>query len=449
MNMSSFLLGLNFYSLGKVAIRENQCWFIQVTDSILTDSFFDWLEAKKYHREASIKYDDAYVSTTDLYVAGKYYKTLRFRFSEDESNRFYYQQRYLGTIDDPYMIQLAEQLGIDRLYNEKINMLSTGEFRKVVTIKASMSKPKVLFVDEPYSGLDAPSCGLLDDLFDHLVHSGTSVVIFASSGRKPDFVTHELAAGNNATGANHYDTSHFDIPIPFSNIDFDHAFDLKNITASYSGRDVLHDVSWHVRRGQKWSLTGRNGAGKSTLLSFVYADNPQVYSNKVWLFDKSRGMGESIWEVKDRIGFYSSELHRYFNKMQTVGSAIDSIIYQNPYDKRVLTNEEENFKLQLTGYMELDPSDRRLMCELPATTQKLAILAAVLAKNSPLLILDEPFQGLSEQLVRKIVALLERYVKDRTFIIVSHNRSDFPACVDFHFHMENGRGEEVISLFQA
>jgi molybdate transport system ATP-binding protein len=64
-----------------------------------------------------------------------------------------------------------------------------------------------------------------------------------------------------------------------------------------------------------------------TLLSFVYADNPQVYSNEVYLFDKKRGSGESIWDVKDQIGFYSSELHSYFNKQQTIEEAINSIIF--------------------------------------------------------------------------------------------------------------------------
>jgi molybdate transport system ATP-binding protein len=455
--MSSFLLGIDFFPLGRIDILENQCWYVNVSDNNFTDTFFDWLETKKYQRDASIKYSDDNVAASDLYAAGKYYKTLRFRFSEDESSRYYYQQRYhstenegvqtlkdyLGIIDDPYLRELAPRLGMDKLYDEKINMLSTGEFRKAVTLKASLSKPKVLFIDEPCTGLDATSCGLLNELFDHLVHNGTSVVIFSSSGLRPGFVTHVLETGNNRNKAAGFYSSDFDIPCPACDIDFDNAFNLENITASYNGRDVLHDVCWKVRRGQKWSLTGRNGAGKSTLLSFIYADNPQVYSNNVWLFDKKRGSGETIWEVKDRIGFYSSELHRYFNKMQTVESAINSIVYQNPYEKRVLTDGEENFKMQLTGYFGLDLKGHKLLYELPSTTQKLAILAAVLVKNAPLLILDEPFQGLSGKIAGKIVTLLERYVKDRTFIMVSHNRSDFPECVDNHFHMENGRGSEI------
>ena len=52
---------------------------------------------------------------------------------------------------------------------------------------------------------------------------------------------------------------------------------------------------------------GPNGAGKSTLLSLITADNLQVYSNEIHMFGKQRGTGESIWDIKRRIGNVSSE----------------------------------------------------------------------------------------------------------------------------------------------
>lgn len=458
--MNSFSLTFHFYSIGPVTIGKNQCWLARVNDNNLVNSFFDWLEAKKYHREAKIEYVTDQTSGSDIYAVSKFFRTLRYRFPEDESDRFYYQQRYnatenenvqtlrdyLGSITDPYFSKLAGQFGLDKILDEKINMLSTGEFRKAVTFKTSMAKPAVLFIDEPCTGLDTIGCRLFNRLFAHLVRNGTSVVIFTSAGRQPDFITNILKIGNSENDAPPPDVSHFTIPDTCRDTDFKHAFELKNINAGYNGRDVLHDITWSVARDQKWSLTGHNGAGKSTLLSFVYADNPQVYCNDVRLFDNRRGSGESIWEIKDRIGFYSSELHRYFNKMQTVGMAINSIVFQNPYEKRVLTVAEEFFRLQLLNYFELDRSDDRLLCDLPAITQKLVILSAVLLKNAPLLILDEPFQGFSESLIQKCLVLIVEYVRNRTFIIVSHNFDEFPECINRHFHLENGTGKEVAQL---
>ena len=57
-----------------------------------------------------------------------------------------------------------------------------------------------------------------------------------------------------------------------------------------------------------------NGAGKSTLISLITGDNPQAYANKIFLFDKRRGSGESIWDIKKKIGYVSPELHGYFDK---------------------------------------------------------------------------------------------------------------------------------------
>ena len=68
-----------------------------------------------------------------------------------------------------------------------------------------------------------------------------------------------------------------------------------NVQIKYPGRTILSDLSFTVRRGEHWALTGENGAGKSTLLSLVCADNPQAYANDIVLFGRKRGSGESIW----------------------------------------------------------------------------------------------------------------------------------------------------------
>ena len=454
-----FLLKLNFNSLGNISIGKGEGWLMHTNDSNLSNGFFDWLEGKRFHPESTAEYIDENTTTSDLFTIRKYIKILRFHFSENESAKFYYQQRYhstendnietlnsfLGNITEPYLRQLIRRFALDKLLGEKINMLSTGEFRKAFVLKAAIAKPGVIFMEEPYTGIDSESCKLLNQLFEHLVLGGSSIVIFTSINQKPDFISHNFSI-NNENSSIINDIEHIVIPDITYNDNFNSAFELKNVFARYNGRDVLHNINWKVNRNQKWSLTGHNGAGKSTLLSFVYADNPQVYCNKVFLFDKKRGSGESIWEVKDQIGFYSSELHLYFNKMQTVEVAINSIVFQNPYQRRTLTSSENNFKIQLLNYFNLDLLEQKLLIELSSVTQKIVILVAVLLKNAPLLILVEPFQGFNDQLIQKSLTLIDKYVENRTFIMVSHNNSDFPECINRHFYLEKGIGHEVAEI---
>jgi molybdate transport system ATP-binding protein len=449
--------------LGFVSIEKGQGWQAHVANSDLVNSFFEWIEGRKHDPEASIEYADEYEASSDLYTISQYIKTVRLRLSDKESSNYYYQQRYhatendsvetlrdyLGEIKDPSFGKLFRLFGLEKLLGEKINMLSSGEFRKALILKSAVTMPRVLFVEEPYAGIDSDSCLLLDQLFAFLVQNGTAVVMFTSTSHRPDFISHNINIGDAESEGYRFKTDSIVIPEPYCTIEFKYAFELKNIVAKYDGRDVLHNVNWSVNRNQKWSLTGHNGAGKSTLLSFVNADNPQVYCNIVYLFDRKRGSGESIWEIKDQIGFYSSELHRYFNKLQTVETALNSIVFQNPYEKRVLNSSEQSLWLRLLDYFDLEGLTGEKLCDLSVITQKLVILTAVLLKNAPVLILDEPFQGFSDQLIKKSKFLINRYVENRTFIMVSHNKADFPDCISKHFHLLNGTGREVDQPFDT
>ena len=90
--------------------------------------------------------------------------------------------------------------------------------------------------------------------------------------------------------------------------------DFRHINIRYGQRTILKDLNWLVMRGEHWALTGENGAGKSTLLSLVCADNPQAYACDIRLFGNKRGSGESIWDIKRRIGYVSPEMYSAYRK---------------------------------------------------------------------------------------------------------------------------------------
>lgn len=97
----------------------------------------------------------------------------------------------------------------------------------------------------------------------------------------------------------------------------DPVVELNNVKVTYSGNPILRDITWTVRKGERWALMGPNGSGKTTLLSFLTGDHPQAYANDLSLFGRRRGTGESIWEIKQKIGLVSPEIHLYFNQQLT------------------------------------------------------------------------------------------------------------------------------------
>ena len=97
-------------------------------------------------------------------------------------------------------------------------------------------------------------------------------------------------------------------------------------------------------------LKGVNGSGKSTLISLITGDHPQAYANKVFLFDKKRGSGESIWDIKKKIGFVSPELHWYFDKTISVYNTIASGFFDTIGVYKKLSDEQHNIVQQWLSF---------------------------------------------------------------------------------------------------
>jgi molybdate transport system ATP-binding protein len=91
---------------------------------------------------------------------------------------------------------------------------------------------------------------------------------------------------------------------------------MRNVSVQYGGHRVLRGIDWTVWPGENWALIGPNGAGKSTLLKLINGDNLQGYANELSLFGMRKGSGESVWHIKQQIGYVSDDLQlRYQKKM--------------------------------------------------------------------------------------------------------------------------------------
>ena len=110
---------------------------------------------------------------------------------------------------------------------------------------------------------------------------------------------------------------------------------MKNVTVKYADTTILDHVSWTMRTDENWVILGPNGCGKTTLLNLITGDNPQAYANEIYLFGKRRGSGESIWDIKRRIGMISSEMQIRYRKAITAFEVVlsgffDSVgLYRN------------------------------------------------------------------------------------------------------------------------
>lgn len=358
--------------------------------------------------------------------------------------------------------EMLDLLQITHLKKARLIQLSNGENKRFQLAKALLQDPQMLILDNPFVGLDQETRTSLHEIINHLIAQGIIVILITSPTEIPERITHviELQEGRsvyagtreiflkrlqtrNATPTvdNWLDQKLLSIIPAGKNYTFDVAVRMDNVTVRYGDRIILDGVNWQVKRGEKWGLSGPNGAGKSTLLSLINGDNPQAYANKVYLFDRRKGSGESIWDIKRRIGYVSPELHLYFDRRVSCAAAVASGLIENMHSSRNFTATQQATIEQWLDIFQLTPHKEKLLRDMPLSEQRLVLLARALVKNPPFLILDEPCQGLDQRQTRRFTTMVNAVCHhfDKTLIYVSHYSKDVPNCVEQKLYLKEGK----------
>src|SRR5690606_26116465 len=180
------------------------------------------------------------------------------------------------------------------------------------------------------------------------------------------------------------------------------------------------------------------------LLSLITGDHPQAYANRIRLFGHRRGSGESIWEIKERIGLISPELHWYFDKTASVWQAIASGFYDSIGLFRHVSYEKQQKIHQLLAFFDLTADKDRLITTLPLGKQRLVLLARTIIKNPPLLILDEPCQGLDQSQTTLFNAVVvELCGLGKTLIYGGHYETQLPSCMEKSIVLDKGQVQVI------
>lgn len=353
--------------------------------------------------------------------------------------------------DPERFAELCEVFALTDVADKKVNYLSSGELRKMLLINTLLSRPDILVLDNPYIGLDAHSRGQLDVTLKAMAETGlTIVLLLCDPAEIPDYTNsvivlndcklEKVIEGNSYPSATErINIDPRDIPAHRSEYPcFEVAFSITDGHLKYGDRVVLEGIDWCVKGGERWALTGPNGSGKSLLLSYVCADHPQAYANDIVLFDRRRGTGESIWEIKDKIGYSNPEMQLYFKSPLPVEQIVAQGL-RSPLDRyRKLEADELREARTWLGLLGIEPLSDRKYQTLSSGQQRMVLLAAALIKQPPLLILDEPLHGLdpeNKQRILQIVNAIEAR-SGRSLIFVSHYLNEIPSCVTHTFTLK-------------
>jgi len=328
---------------------------------------------------------------------------------------------------------------INKNSTQLLKTMSSGEQKKALLKYIFNLKPDFIVLDNPFDNLDKDA---QKDLKASLEHISKSTYIIQLISRKADllpFITHEMilegATIKQLPGrpkqAAHKKTSTSTsftgtIPKPFAPTDYKESIliDCKDISVTYGDKKVLDRINWTIKKGEFWQLIGPNGSGKSTLLSMITGDNHKGYGQQLYLFGQRKGTGESVWDIKKRIGYYTPAMTDKFSGLH---SCLNMIISGMNDSVGLYLRATENQKALAKEWLQiLDMWHLRdvLFADLSAGQQRMVMTARAMIKHPPLLILDEPTAGLDDESAQLFISLVNKIAKESksAIIFVSHRK---------------------------
>jgi len=365
-----------------------------------------------------------------------------------------------GAADVALALDLAERFNLTSHLDKPFRNLSTGETRKLMLVRALASDPQLLILDEPFDGLDVDAHAMLQGYLAKLVETVPVITVLNRFDEFPEWASHvaymdsarlhhciemsDKAAFDNLYQLLHLKTTELEVPegdpeTAIAKLPADQPLvRLSNINIRYAERHLIEDLSWTINPGEHWQLSGPNGSGKTGLLTLITGDHPQCYSNDIFVFGFQRGSGESIWQIKQYIGYVSTALQWEYK----VGISLRNVIISGFYDSIGLytkaTDRQRQIADQWLALLGMSDAGDQPFNQRSYGDQRLLLIARAMVKHPPLLILDEPCLGLDDINRQLVLALIEKICAgtETTVLYVNHHPEDKISGIERYLALE-------------
>ncbi len=347
--------------------------------------------------------------------------------------------------------------GIEHILQRGLKYLSTGEMRKTLLCRAMLEKNKTILLHEPFAGLDIASYNALTEFINSCVETKSRTIIlfverFTDIPKSIDFLIDYSSFKTEFSGSRSEYEKLLSIQKDktakqqyLNNLSFRNELSLmqdvqeignekeelvrfNSVTVGWGENRVIENMSFIINSGEHTLIQGPNGSGKTTLLELITGDNTQVYCNDIWLFGKKRGSGETIWDIKKKIGIVSYRLHVEYKMLG--GIDLEAVLLSGFHDSIGLYEQRSPLEqkiaqkwLKIAGF---EGRGHENFSKISYGEQRLLLILRAAVKSAPLLILDEPCHGLDEQAREKILTLIDTIAEQgkSTILHVTHDPTE-------------------------
>ena len=364
--------------------------------------------------------------------------------------------------------------GIEKILDRGLKYLSTGEIRRTLLARSLLSGKKLLILSDPFAGLDAESRKILLEFFNTVANKQlkdddysdfpriilgmeryheipaaiNNVLEFSENkisfcGSKNDYEKILQNRNQQNEKTRQKDRQEFENSVEkikqetfvlhtVQENQKETLVEMNNVNVGWGDNRVLIDLNWKLNQGEHWLIRGPNGSGKTTFLELITGDNMQVFSNDIKLFGKRRGSGETIWDIKRKLGIVSYRLHVEY---RMVGSTtLENVIISGFRDSiglyEAATDVEKDAAKKWLSLGGFENREKESFSSISYGEQRAILILRAAVKCPPILILDEPCHGLDENYRQKILDLIEIIAQSgtTTLLHVTHDPSEVLPC---------------------
>lgn len=317
-----------------------------------------------------------------------------------------------------------------------LKSLSSGERKKALLQHLFRQHPDFLILDDLFNNLDQVS---RQELKAELQSKAERIVLLQFLSRPEDLLSciknRAFLSGSELIGFPNYypdrPKTDYDAfkgtlpPAPTPTISLPEILiEFRKVDLSYGTTPILRKIDWSIQKGDFWELRGPNGSGKTSLITMIIGDNPKAYGKELYLFGVRKGSGESVWDIKEKIGYFTPALTDRFRgnhkaEDMLISGLLDSVgLYIKP------TDQQKVLALKWLELLGLSNLRGVLFRKLSEGHRRLLMCARAMIKHPPVLILDEPTAGLDEASASLLIALVQKMAAESqtAIIFVSHRK---------------------------
>lgn len=356
---------------------------------------------------------------------------------------------------------LARALQISHLLEQSFIELSKGQMRQVLLARALLVKPRLLLLDEFFSGVDAVSKERLKAMVRRYLESGGSLV-YTTHRQEAGFAAQEkqlwLENGKIHRGKRNWERgkpkgkslrSKVESQKPKGKnrgevlLEVEDAFvwlgqprddaTAMDGNAASERKLVLKNIQFTLSRGLHWLVTGHNGAGKSTFAKLLCGDVAPAVGGLVRWFGKTN---LPIWERHRRIALVSSDLQAW-HRVDATGFEIvaSGFVGGIGWHHQLEPVQIAQVHMILSAFEIEFLAERNALYASQGELRKL-LLARALVTQPEIMILDEAFDYLDAPSRALVWNVLEQ--QGITLLVIAHRDEDHPPFEAQHLELRAG-----------